>query len=116
MNIQFLSNSMDSTTMSNISMIVMLVIMVVIMIVPQRKREKKVKQMLNSIKEGDRIRTIGGFYGRVCNVKDDILTIECGPDKVKVKLTISKGAVSTVDSADVENDKDVKLTPKDEAK
>ena len=59
-------------------------------------------------------RTIGGFYGRVCNVKDDILTIECGPDKVK--LTISKGAVSTVDSADVENDKDVKLTPKDEAK
>ena len=95
-------------------LIVMLVIMVVIMIVPQRKREKKVKQMLNSIKEGDRIRTIGGFYGRVCNVKDDILTIECGPDKVK--LTISKGAVSTVDSADVENDKDVKLTPKDEAK
>ena len=95
-------------------LIVMLVIMVVIMIVPQRKRDKKVKEMLNSIKEGDCIRTIGGFYGRVCNVKDDILTIECGPDKVK--LTISKGAVSTVDKADVENDKDVNLAPKNESK
>lgn len=86
--------------------IVLLVAMFLVMIIPQRKREKKIKAMLDGIKEGDRIRTIGGFYGRVVNVKDDIVTFECGPDKVK--LTLSKNAVATVDSADVENDGGVK--------
>jgi len=86
--------------------IILLVAMFLIMIIPQRKREKKIKAMLDGIKEGDRIRTIGGFYGRVVTVKDDILTFECGPDKVR--LTIAKNAVATVDSADVENDGGVK--------
>ena len=87
-------------------LIILLIAMFAIMIIPQRKREKKVKAMLESIKEGDRIRTIGGFYGRVCSVKEDIITIECGPDKVK--LTISKNAVATVDNTDVENEGGVK--------
>lgn len=87
-------------------MIVLLVAMFAMMIIPQRKREKKVKAMLEGIKEGDRIRTIGGFYGKVVGVKEDLLTIECGPDKVK--LTISKSAVATVDTADVENEGGIK--------
>ncbi|MGI6150402.1 MAG: preprotein translocase subunit YajC [Christensenellales bacterium] len=86
--------------------LIAIVAMFLVMIIPQRKREKKIKAMLDGIKEGDRIRTIGGFYGRVINVKEDIITFECGPDKVK--LSLAKNAVATVDSADVENDGGVK--------
>ena len=87
-------------------MIVLLVAMFALMIIPQRKREKKVKAMLESIKVGDNIRTIGGFYGKVVTVKENLLTIECGPDKVK--LTITKSAVATVDNTDVENEGGIK--------
>ena len=86
--------------------IIAIVAMFLVMIIPQRKREKKIKAMLEGIKEGDRIRTIGGFYGRVCNVKEDMITFECGPDKVK--LSLSKNAVATVENADVENETGVK--------
>jgi len=87
-------------------LIIMLVAMVLIMIIPQRKREKKIKNMLEGIKEGDRVRTIGGFYGRVSNVKEDMITIECGPDRVK--LTLAKSAIATVDNSDVENENGIK--------
>lgn len=86
--------------------IIAIVAMFLVMIIPQRKREKKVKAMLEGIKEGDRIRTIGGFYGRVCNVKEDIITFECGPDKVK--LSLAKNAVATVDNTEVENEGGIK--------
>lgn len=59
--------------------ILIMVAMLLIMIIPQRKREKKVKDMLASIKPGDRVRTIGGIYGTVTSVKDDVVTMSVGP-------------------------------------
>lgn len=53
---------------------------------PQQKKEKATQNMRNSVKEGDEIVTIGGIYGKVLNAKDDILTIEVGADKVKLKI------------------------------
>ena len=82
--------------------ILILVVFVVLIIVPQKRRDKKVKNMLAGIKEGDRIRTIGGIYGTVVQVKEDLITIETGPDKTKI--VFAKGAVSTIESADVEAD------------
>ena len=64
--------------------ILIMVAMLLIMIIPQRKREKKVKDMLASIKPGDRVRTIGGIYGTVTSVKDDVVTMSVGPDKVRL--------------------------------
>ena len=65
-------------------MIVMMVVLLLVMIIPQRKRDKKIKDMLASIKVGDRVRTIGGIYGTVTNIKDDIITISVGPDKARL--------------------------------
>ncbi|NLG37915.1 MAG: preprotein translocase subunit YajC, partial [Clostridiales bacterium] len=48
---------------------------------PQQKQQKKVREMLAAIKVGDRIKTIGGIYGRIVKIKDeDYITIEVGPD------------------------------------
>lgn len=82
--------------------IAILLVFVVLIIVPQKRRDKKVKDMLSGVKEGDKIRTIGGIYGTVVQVKEDLITIESGPDKTKI--VFAKGAISTIESADVEAD------------
>lgn len=82
-------------------MIVMMVVLLLVMIIPQRKRDKKIKDMLASIKVGDRVRTIGGIYGTVTNIKDDIITISVGPDKAR--LVFARGAIANVEDVAVEN-------------
>jgi preprotein translocase subunit YajC len=53
---------------------------------PQKKKEKATQDMRNSVKEGTEIVTIGGIYGKVVNAKEDVLTIEVGADKVKLRI------------------------------
>ncbi|MEG1754859.1 MAG: preprotein translocase subunit YajC [Clostridia bacterium] len=82
-------------------LIILMIAMFAIMIIPQRRRDKKVKQMLSSLKQGDRVRTIGGIYGTISSIKDDVVVLLVGPDKVK--LVFARGAISQVEEAGVEN-------------
>jgi preprotein translocase subunit YajC len=43
-----------------------------------------VKKMLSELKAGDRITTIGGIFGRITSIKDDVLTIEVGSKKTEM--------------------------------
>ena len=81
--------------------LLLIVVMLVVMIIPQRRRDKKVKDMLSSLKQGDRVRTIGGIYGTISSVKDDVIVLSVGPDKVK--LVFARGAISQVEDTGVEN-------------
>ena len=81
--------------------LLMIVVLVVVMIIPQRRRDKKVKDMLGALKQGDRVRTIGGIYGTISSIKDDVIVLSVGPDKVK--LVFARGAISQVEDAGVEN-------------
>lgn len=94
--------SLDSSSLSILFPILLIVIFVVLIIVPNRRREKKFKDMLASIKVGDNIKTIGGIYGKIVKIKEDLVTIESGPDKTKILL--AKSAIGTVESNDVESD------------
>jgi len=69
-------------------LILIFVIFYFLIIRPQQKREKERRNMLNSLQEGDEIITIGGIFGRILNIKDDVITLEVG-DKVKIKVTRS---------------------------
>lgn len=53
---------------------------------PQKKQEKEIQQMRNNIAVGDEISTNGGLIGRVIKIKDDIVTIETGSDKTRLKI------------------------------
>lgn len=44
--------------------------------------------MLASLKEGDEVITIGGIYGKILNLKEDVVTLDVG-DKIKIKVTRS---------------------------
>lgn len=88
--------------MSNGGMLIILMIaLFAVMIIPQRKREKKIKDMLANLKPGDRVRTIGGIYGTITAIKDDVVTISVGPDKVR--LVFIRGAIASVEDSSVEN-------------
>lgn len=61
---------------------------------PQRKRDKKAKELLSSLQVGNMIVSIGGISGKVINLKDDEVTIETSVEKTQVVL--KKWAVKEV--------------------
>lgn len=83
-------------------MILIFVIFYFMAIRPQRKKDKEAKQMLSNLKVGDRVCTIGGFYGTIVRIKDDVLTIECGEQKNQ--MVIARWAVKNIDTLSINND------------
>ena len=83
-------------------MILIFVIFYFMLIRPQRKKDKEAKQMLANLKVGDRVCTIGGIYGTIVRIKDDVLTIEVG--EAKTQMMIARWAVRNVEQLNVTND------------
>ena len=67
-----------------------------LIIKPQKTKERKIKEMRDSLKIGDEIITIGGIFGKIAKIKEEILTIEVGADKTRI--TIAKWAVGNLAS------------------
>ena len=65
---------------------------------PQKKRDKEARDMRDSIKVGDEVITIGGIVGKVCNVKEDRITIITSESK----MVFLKTAISSVSSPESE--------------
>ena len=85
-----------------IPLVLMFAVFYFLLIRPQRKKDKKVKDMLSALKAGDRVCTIGGIYGTITNIKDD--TIELAVGKDNVKLIFARWAIRNVEEVLVEND------------
>ena len=66
------------------------------MIRPQQKKTKEHRQMVASLKKGDRIVTSGGIHGRITGMDEVTLTVEIA-DKVRVK--VARGNVSALAQA-----------------
>lgn len=60
-------------------------IMYFLMIRPQTKKAKEHREMLQSLKKGDKVITGGGIHGRITGMDDTTLTVEIA-DKVRVKV------------------------------
>ena len=69
---------------------------------PQRKKDKQVKEMLNNLKAGDRICTIGGIYGTITGIKDDTITLSVGKDNMS--MVVARWAIRGVEEVAIEND------------
>ena len=60
------------------------------MIRPQRKQQKEMENFRNSLKNGDKVVTIGGIYGTIAEVKDAYVLLEVDKD---VKIRVNKQAI-----------------------
>lgn len=69
---------------------------------PQRKKDKQVKEMLNNLKAGDRICTIGGIYGTITGIKDDTVTLSVGKDNLS--MVVARWGIRSVEEVTIEND------------
>ena len=75
-------------------LVVMVVVFYFVMIRPQKKQEKQIAEMRDSLAVGDEVVTIGGIIGTVLIIKYDKIMIETGNDRTK--LTILRSSVKTV--------------------
>jgi preprotein translocase subunit YajC len=60
---------------------------------PQQKRQKERQKLLEGVKKGDKITTIGGIHATVLGIEDKVVLIQIA-DNVKVK--IDKSAIANV--------------------
>ena len=66
------------------------VVMWFFMIRPQRKQQKELQTFRDSLKKGDKVVTVGGIYGTVCEIKEGSVLIEVDNN---VKIRVSKNAL-----------------------
>jgi len=83
---------MNEFTIQILMLVLLFAVMYFILIRPQKKREKEVTAMRDSLKVGDDVLTIGGISGKVVRVREDRFTIQVGAEKVR--LEVAKWAVS----------------------
>lgn len=77
---------MGSSTTLIIYVVFFGALMYFMIFLPQRKRDKKAKELMGALQVGNMVITIGGMYGKVLNIKDDEVTIETSVEKTQVVL------------------------------
>jgi preprotein translocase subunit YajC len=97
---------------SPVSSLIMLALMFGVfyffLIRPQQTRQKKRQEMLDSLRKGNTVVTMGGIFGQIVDVKDDSLILQIA-ENVKIKTV--RGAVHTVlGKGETAKDKDFELT------
>lgn len=72
---------------------------------PQSKQKKARAELMKNMKVGDRVKTIGGVYGRIAEIKDSYVTVETGRDKVRI--VFDRNAISTVEGGSEDTNADL---------
>jgi len=75
--------------------ILIFVIFYLVLFLPMQRRQKKQKQMLEALKNGDQVVTNGGIVGTIVGLNEDnTIVMRIKPDNVKLQVT--RSAVSTI--------------------
>lgn len=82
-----------------IPLILLFVIFYFLLIRPQQKQQKQRKEMLSSLKKGDRVVTIGGMHGVIKEIDDKIISLRVADN---LNLKFARGAIDRVIQEDSE--------------
>ena len=67
---------------SNVTFLISLVLMVAIfyflLIRPQQRRVKQQRSLVDSLRIGDEVITIGGMFGTILEIEDETITLDAG--------------------------------------
>jgi preprotein translocase subunit YajC len=74
-----------------------------LLIMPQQRRQKKWQQMLNDLKNGDKVVTSGGLRGTIIALRDDYIQLRVPPDNLRIEVT--RASVAWVTTPDDKNNK-----------
>ena len=76
-------------------LILIFVIMYLLLFRGPRKKQQQHKQMVQSLQKNDRVRTIGGIFGTIIDVRDDVITLKVDESN-NTKIKVTTGAISSV--------------------
>jgi preprotein translocase subunit YajC len=71
-------------------LVLIIVVFYFFMIRPQMKRQKETQKFRDALQRGDKVVTNGGIYGRIDEIKDQIIMLEVAPN---IKLKVDKSVV-----------------------
>lgn len=73
--------------------ILMFAVFYFLLIRPQQKKQKQRSSMLNQIKKGDKVTTIGGLHGTIVEMTDDTVVLRVNDT---TKMTFERSAINAV--------------------
>ncbi len=73
-----------------IFLVLIIVVFYFFMIRPQMKKQKEIKKFREGLKKGDKIVTTGGIYGKVNDIKEDVVIVEIASN---VTVRVDKSSV-----------------------
>ena len=83
----------------------MFLVMWLFMIRPQRQQQKKLEEMRNALKKGDKVITAGGIYGTVADIDGQTVLVKVDGE---VKIRVDKSSINkdmTGEQQAAQNDK-----------
>ncbi len=84
---------MNSELMQSLAFpVVLIAIFYFLLYRPQKKQQKKRQSMLDAIKVGSRVITVGGIYGRVTAINEDRLRLSIAEN---VEIEVTRNAVGS---------------------
>ena len=89
----------SQTTMLIIWLVAFGAIMYFMMWRPQKKEQKRLQAMLNSMEVGDSIVTTSGFYGVIIDMTEEDVIVEFGNNK-NCRIPMRKQAIAEVEKAE----------------
>lgn len=94
-----LQSAQPSALVSLLPFVLILVIFYFILIRPGTVRQKKLQQMIDDLKVGDKIITTSGIYGTIMGFKNDRIQVRVAEN---VKIEMAKNAVTALQSPEEE--------------
>jgi preprotein translocase subunit YajC len=77
--------------------ILIFAIMYFMVIRPQQKKAKDHREMLNKLKKNDEVMTSGGIYGKVVDLKENVVTLEVAQN---VRIRVNRAQIAAVTGAE----------------
>jgi preprotein translocase subunit YajC len=91
--------------MTIIPFVLIFVIMYFMVIRPQQKKAKDHEAVLSKLKKNDEVMTSGGIYGKVVDLKENVVTLEVAAN---VRIRVARPQIATVLSSEKSPSKDSK--------
>jgi preprotein translocase subunit YajC len=73
-----------------IPFVLILAIFYFVILLPVKKKQQKVQEFLDNLKENDRVITTGGIYGQIAKISGDKVQLQIAD---KVRIDVSKAAI-----------------------
>jgi len=88
-----------------VTFLLVILVFYFLIIRPQNKKQKETQKMIEAVKKGDKVVTIGGLHGTVHSVKDKTVLLSVDDN---VKMELNKSAISVVNNKEKSDKSDKK--------